>query len=102
MTDEHTPLQRLDDAVDDFVRAQQFEDGSTLAGWVLVYQRTALDPTAEERGYQPVKWGNGYAIAPGLSDYAALGLLDVVHEHIRLVGVEMLRHEDPDQEDNDQ
>lgn len=91
--DEQTPLQRLDDAVHDFVAAAARTD-STVAGWVLTYQQTKLDPTADERGMQPILWGNGYAIAPGLSDYAAIGLLDVVHEHLRLLGVDLIREGD--------
>lgn len=77
MIDDRTPLQRLDDAIHDFSLA--VGDEGTLAGWVLVYQAQML--ADEGPDIDPVQWDAGYSLAPGMSPFAAIGLVD----HIRTV-----------------
>lgn len=72
MTDARTPLQRLDDAVHEF--SASVGDEGTIAGWALVYQAQML--TDEGPEIDPVQWAAGYSIAPGMSPFAVVGLLD--------------------------
>lgn len=88
MTDDRTPVQRLDDAVHEF--SASVGDEGTIAGWALVYQAQML--TDEGPEIDPVQWDAGYSIAPGMSPFAVVGLL----EHLRGVIADAYRiaHED--------
>jgi hypothetical protein len=78
--DQRTPLQRLDDAIAAFLDEVD-DDGGTLAGWVLAYQKTKIQELGPE--IDPISWGTDYAISAGISPATALGLVAIAERTIR-------------------
>jgi hypothetical protein len=93
MTDP-TPLERLDDAIHDFVGA--VDDDATMAGWALVYQTNYLNPEPPE-DMAPLTWDVSYSIQNGLSPFAAIGMLDHLRDEISSVYLSVHGAEDDDE-----
>lgn len=69
MTDEITPLEKLDDAVREYLDA--IGDEGQLSGWVLATSTTII--TAEE-GVLPLAFASDFTMGPSTSPEAAVGL----------------------------
>lgn len=67
---DQNPLQNLDAAVRDFINS--LDPDAVPSGWVLAYQTSYLQ--ADDPNLDPLVWDTSYAIAPGLSPFAAIGL----------------------------
>lgn len=77
---DRTPVERLEDAIAAFV-TEVDDDGGTLAGWVLTFQKTRIQ--IPESGTGPLSWDANYAVGSGISPFAALGLLAYAEHTIR-------------------
>lgn len=95
MTDDRTPLQRLDDAVHDFAAATGCE--GTVGSWVLAYETSRVQ--AADDSALPLVYGSNYSIGPATSPATAVGLgryvAAVVEQH--LLDSTALDEEDDDQ-----
>lgn len=64
---EKTPLEQLDEAVQEFVRAQQEFAGTVVTGWMLGFEVTSADADG-------MWWDTQYATGPSTSPAAGLGV----------------------------
>lgn len=82
MTNDLTPLEKLDDAIRSYVE-ETVEDPGMLAGWVLVWQEQSI---GDEPGMLPLQWRRDITMGASTSPEAALGLLDLgslaIHEAV--------------------
>jgi hypothetical protein len=86
MTDDRTPLQRLDDAVHTF--AAEIGNTGTVGAWVVAYELTRI---VDEPGALPLQHSAGYAIGPAAGAAAAHGLAAGVAELARQHVVDAMR-----------
>lgn len=74
---EPTPLQRLDEAVREYVEAAGPE--GDLAGWALAFQTQRIVP---DENLIPLAFASDFTFGAGTSPEAALGMLEVTRARL--------------------
>jgi hypothetical protein len=76
MSEGLTPLERLDDAIREFVAAA---DEGQLQGWTLAWQSVRL---ANEEGVLPLVFGSDFTMGPSTSPEMAMGLAQLTRARL--------------------